>query len=75
MTYTKRAQHAQAHSPRLPLQGTQRIELIDGDGPVLARMVTGALVITGECAPGRHCAHHCESPHPCCRCGAEFVAA
>lgn len=58
------------------MQPSQLLELIDGDGKVRARMTKAApSAELGQCAPGRHCAHHGDDPFVCCKCGAEFVHA
>lgn len=54
------------------LQGAQMLELIDGFGKTRAVMTKAAPTDLGQCAPGRHCAHHGSDPFFCCRCGAEF---
>lgn len=46
--------------------------IIDGERAVPVVMVKTPFVVP-SCGPGRHCAAHCEAPHPCCRCGAWFV--
>lgn len=57
------------------LQEDQLLELIDGCGRTRARMTKPSPLDIEQCAPGRHCAHHCDDPFPCCRCGAEFTFA
>lgn len=47
--------------------------IIDGCEPVRVRLFTPALDGLEPCASGRHCAAHCDGPHPCCRCGSQFV--
>lgn len=54
------------------LQGAQDLELVDGEGNVRVVMVSPPVDGLPACSPGRHCAHHGDSPHPCCRCGAKF---
>jgi hypothetical protein len=56
------------------LQENQMLELVNGEGKVLARMVKPSPLDGQEqCDPGRHCAHHVGPPRfPCCLCGAVF---
>ncbi len=58
---------------RQPLQaGIQYLELVDGMGKEPAVMTAGAFEGLEACARDAHCAHHCDDPFPCCRCGALF---
>jgi hypothetical protein len=68
---TLRDNNAEPH----PMQEDQKLELIDGMGKHLARMIEPApRLLSAQCAPGRHCAHHGAGPFFCCRCAAQFVA-
>jgi hypothetical protein len=48
----------------------QRERILDGLGPIPVRVVTAAVL--PPCAPGSHCAAHCDGPFPCCVCGMAF---